>query len=60
MMCFLVDPDFFKNCVLLYECSKDFMLRRKDYYLQFVQAKGYIGSIERGADRDQRFVGFTS
>jgi len=60
MLCFLMDPDFFKNCVLMYECGKDFRLRRKDQYLQFVQAKGYIVSIERPVDRDQRFVGSTS
>lgn len=33
ILCFLMDPDFFKNCVLMYECAKDFRLRRQDYYL---------------------------
>lgn len=59
-LCFLMDPDFFKNCVLMYECAKDFRLRRNDHYLQFVKAKGYIASIERPVDLERRFMGCSS
>ncbi|MBS1889834.1 MAG: hypothetical protein JST59_00945 [Actinobacteria bacterium] len=50
ILCFLMDPDFFKNCVLMYECAKDFVLRRMDQFMEFVKAKGYIVSIKRPTD----------
>jgi hypothetical protein len=31
-LCFLMDPDFFKNMVLMYECTKNFVIQRVDNF----------------------------